>query len=97
MKNFLKTFLTQKSNFRINRLPYNLGSLFYYNKIFRKDVIKCLTDLFLIISCNEYGVTCVSFSSPGMETISAQESELETEKSIRGIYFILHPMNIQNH
>lgn len=39
------------------------------------------------IPCNEYGVTCVSFSSPGMETISAQESELETEKSIRGDIF----------
>lgn len=39
------------------------------------------------IPCNEYGVMCVSFSSPGMSTISAQESELETEKSIRGDIF----------
>lgn len=39
------------------------------------------------IPCNEYGVMCVSFSSSSMETISAQESELETEKSIRGDTF----------
>lgn len=39
------------------------------------------------VACNEYGVMCVSFSSSGMKTISAQESELKTEKSIRGDIF----------
>lgn len=39
------------------------------------------------IACDEYGIMCVTFSSPALETISAQESELETEKSISGNIF----------
>lgn len=39
------------------------------------------------IPCNEYGVVCVSFTPASMNTISAQESELKTEKSIRGDTF----------
>lgn len=45
------------------------------------------------IPCNEYGVTCVSFSSAGLQTISAQESDLETEKSIRGDIFHITSQN----
>lgn len=41
------------------------------------------------ISCDEYGIMCVTFSSSTMDTISAQQTNLETEKSIRGnIYHI---------
>ena len=41
------------------------------------------------ISCEEYGIMCASFSSSTMDTISAQVSDLKTEKSIRGdIYHI---------
>lgn len=41
------------------------------------------------ISCDEYGVTCVTFSSSAMNAISAQQTNLKTEKSIRGdIYHI---------
>lgn len=39
------------------------------------------------IACNEYGVMCVSFASPGMKTIPSQESELKTQKSISGDIF----------
>ena len=41
------------------------------------------------ISCDEYGITCVTFSSSTMNTISAQQTDLKTEKSVKGdIYHI---------
>lgn len=39
------------------------------------------------ISSNEYDITCVTFESSSMATIAAQETNLETQKSIRGDIF----------
>lgn len=48
------------------------------------------------IACNEYGVMCVSFASPGMKTIPSQESELKTEKSVRGEIFHITSQKYSN-
>ena len=39
------------------------------------------------VSCDEYGIRCAAFAKAGFITVPAQETELNTEKSVLGDTF----------
>lgn len=53
-----------------------------------KEMLK-MFELFVYdnTSCDEYGLTCVTFSSTGLQTIASQESEIQSQKSVKNDIF----------